>query len=140
MIILDTNVLSELTKLSPAPEVLHWFSRRTAEELFTTTITEAEMRFGIELLPNGKHRISLESAIAAMFKEFGERILSFDRPAAFAFSAIAARRRKLGRPISQSDAQIAAIVRSFSAILATRNETDFDHCEIKITNPWVTMD
>ena len=137
MIILDTNVLSEVMRPSPSAQVLRWMAAHPAGQLFTTTITKAEVLYGLELLPKGKRRNALQSAAAAMFEEdFAGRILPFDRDAAGMFAEIAAARRTLGRPITQFDAQIAAIARSRRAALATRNTGDFDHCGVTVVNPW----
>jgi predicted nucleic acid-binding protein len=105
--------------------------------LFTTTICEAEIFYGLALMPVGRRRSRLERAVAAIFEEdLSERILPFDSAAARVFAAIAARRQGLGRPISQSDAQIAAITYSHGAALATRNAADFADCGIRIVSPW----
>ena len=137
MIILDTNVLSEVMRPVPTAEVLHWLARHPASSLFTTTITQAEILYGLELLPKGKRRAALQFAVDAMFEEdFADRILPFDSDAARVFPQIAASRRASGRPITQWDAQIAAIARSRGAALATRNIGDFEHCGISVLNPW----
>ena len=137
MIILDTNVVSEVMRLTPAPEVLNWLAAQPAARLFTTTITQAEIFYGIELLPKSKRRLALQSAAQAMFEEdFAGRILPFDSDAANMFPHIASSRRIAGRPITQWDAQIAAIARSRGAALATRNTSDFEHCGITLMNPW----
>lgn len=137
MIILDTNVLSEVMRPLPTADVLRWLAAQPASRLFTTTITQAEILYGLELLPRGKRRAALESAVEAMFEEdFANRILPFDSDAARVFPPIAASRRALGRPITQSDAQIAAIARSRGAALATRNTGDFEHCGILVLDPW----
>ena len=137
MIILDTNVLSELMKPKPSPRVMAWTAKQPATQLFTTTITQAEIFFGIEVLSKGKRREALFEAAESMFGEdFAGRILVFDSDAAQAFSTIAAHRRALGKPISHADAQIAAIVQVHGAKLATRNVADFQDCGIDITDPW----
>lgn len=137
MIILDTNVLSEVMKPAPPARVLKWFAREPASGLFTTTITQAEILYGIELLPKGRRRTALESAVEAMFEEdFAERILPFDSNAARVFPKIAAARRASGRPLTQFDAQIASIARVHGAAVATRNTTDFDNCGVPVLNPW----
>ncbi len=137
MIVLDTNVLSEVMRPAPAAMVLRWLAAQPASGLFTTTITQAEILYGIELMPRGKRRAALESAVDAMFAEdFADRILPFDSDAARVFPQIAGPRRALGRPIAQWDAQIAAIARSRGAALATRNTEDFEDCGIALLNPW----
>src|ERR1700720_1608943 len=108
MIILDTNVLSELMKLEPSPRVVAWVAKQPATELFTTSITEAEIFYGIELLAKGKRREGLVAAAEAMFAEdMAGRVFAFESDAARVFSHLAATRRALGRPISHADAQIA---------------------------------
>jgi len=137
MIIIDTNVLAELMKPKPDPHVVAWIAKQLAVELFTTSITEAEVFYGIELLSKGKRREALLGVAEAMFAEdFAGRILGFESDAARAFSRIAAHRRALGRPISHADAQIAAIAQVRSAKLATRNLGDFQHCGLDVINPW----
>ncbi|MBV8056503.1 MAG: type II toxin-antitoxin system VapC family toxin [Deltaproteobacteria bacterium] len=137
MIILDTNVLSEILRTTPADSVGRWMQAQSSTSLFTTTICEAEIFYGLALMPVGRRRTRLEQAVAAIFEEdFAERILPFDSIAARVFAAIAARRRGLGRPISQFDAQIAAITHSHGATLATRNIADFVDCEIRVISPW----
>jgi predicted nucleic acid-binding protein len=137
MIILDTNVFSELMRPKPSPQILAWVARQPATELFTTSVTEAEIFFGIELLAQGRRREGLLEAAEAMFtKDLGGRIFGFESDAARFFSTIAAHRRALGRPISHSDAQIAAIARVRRAKLATRNVADFSDCGIDLVDPW----
>ena len=137
MIILDTNVVSELMRPRPFPQVWEWFSKQPASELFTTSVTEAEIFYGIELLAKGKRRDALLAACEAMFTEdFAGQTLGFGSDAARAFSKIAAHRRSSGRPISQPDAQIAAITQLWRATLATHNVMDFEGCGIRVLNPW----
>src|SRR5271154_57861 len=137
MIILDTNVLSELMKPTPSPRVVAWVAKQSATELFTTSITEAEIFYGLELLGKGKRREGLLAAAEAMFSEdLAGRVLGFDSDATRAFSKIAGHRRALGRPISHADAQIAAITQSRGAKLATRNVADFEDCGVNAVNPW----
>jgi len=137
VIVLDTNVVSELMKLAPADTVARWIADQPAATLYTTSITQAEILHGIVLLPSGKRRGSLEAAAEAMFDEdFGGRVLPFGSEAARVYAQIAAQRRRSGRPISHFDAQIAAIARSARAPIATRNVRDFDGCGIKVLNPW----
>ena len=137
MILLDTNVLSELMKPTPDPVVMNWVGGRPAATLFTTSITQAEILHGVMLLPAGKRRSAFEVAAEAMFRDdFAGRILGFGSEAAPYYARIAVARRKAGRPISHFDAQIAAIALVAGAIIATRNVPDFDGCGVKIVHPW----
>jgi toxin FitB len=138
MIVLDTNVLSELMRPVPSPEVVRWAANQHTSELFTTSITEAEIFYGIELLAKGKRRAGLQAAAEAMFAgDFAGRVLTFDSNAARAFALIAVRRRALGKPISHPDAQIAAMAQLYGAALATRDVADFEGCDIRLINPWI---
>jgi len=137
MIVLDTNVLSELMRPVPDPQVLKWTKNRSFASLFTTTITQAEILYGVALLKNSKRKESLIESVEEMFeKNFAGRILPFDIDAARIYSKIASSRRLSGQPISQFDAQIAAITRSRAGSLATRNIRDFTNCGIEVMNPW----
>jgi predicted nucleic acid-binding protein len=137
MIILDTNVLSELMRSKPSPRVVAWVATHPVTELYTTSITEAEIFYGIELLTKGKRREVLLVAAEAMFAEdLAGHVFGFEGDAARMFSKIAAGRRALGRPISHADAQIAAIARVRSARLATRNVEDFKDCGLDVVDPW----
>lgn len=140
MTILDTNVFSEFMKPAPSPQVIRWAERqRSSRELWLTTITVAEVLFGIEVLPKGKRRDGLHSDAEASFAhDFAGRIVPFDEAAARAFPEIAVSRRVHGRPISLFDAQIAAIARANGAVLATRNTADFEECGVRVVNPWIT--
>ncbi len=137
MIVLDTNVLSEALRPAPSAEVLRWLAAQTPTSVFTTTITMAEILYGVEALPSGRRRTRLLAAVEKMFAEqFEGRILAFDEQAARLFASIVAVRNAAGRPISQMDAMIAAIVRSNRAALSTRNTLDFERCGIRVINPW----
>lgn len=137
MIILDTNVTSELMRAVPSPAVPTSLSKYSAEEMHTTSVTLAEILYGIEILPPGKRKRELAAGAERLFTfVFDSRILPFDEPAAQRFSQIAADHRKRGRPISELDAQIAAIASVHGAVLATRNVADFEHCGVRLVNPW----
>ncbi len=137
MIILDTNVFSEIFKPSPSDAVVRWLDAQDRLNIFLTAVTLAEVLYGLELLPSGKRRIRLSAAIHEVFsQDFHDRILPFDEEAARAFATIAAQRSASGRPISQMDAMIAAIASSRRATLATRNTADFEHSGVSTVNPW----
>lgn len=137
MIVLDTNVLSELMRPAPSAAVLRWVAGQPAASLFTTTITQAEILFGLALLPEGRRRSDLLATAEQMFAEdFAGRVLPFDAAAATTFAPIAAGRRQKGRPTGAFDAQISAIAASRGAALATRNVADFLDCGLSIVNPW----
>ena len=135
--LLDTNVVSELLRAAPEPAVLAWFVQQPPETLFVSAVAQAEMMLGARLLPAGKRRTLLEAALRATFDEdFAGRILPFDSAAVPAYVAIVSARRAAGRPISQFDAQIAAVARQHAAVLATRNVADFEGCGVAVVNPW----
>ena len=137
MILLDTNVVSELMRPSPAVDVVDWIAAQPLSELYLSSISEAELRYGGALLPAGGRREQLLAAIEGMLREdFAGRILSFDSDAARAYAAIGVERRSAGRPISHADCQIAAIARSRGASVATRDMDDFADCGIAVINPW----
>ena len=137
MIVLDTNVISELMRGTPDVGVMAWLADQSIASVFTTTLTQAEIFYGLALLPAGKRREKLMAAAGPMFDvDLAGRILPFDTEAALAFAEIAATRKRDGQPISQIDAQIAAITRSRGARLATRNVPDFENCGIVVVNPW----
>jgi predicted nucleic acid-binding protein len=137
VIILDTNVLSEPWRPSPSSHVITWMRSQPKASLFTTTITEAEVFYGIALMPNGKRRRQLESAASLVFdQDLTGRILPFDSAAAREYAQIIATRRHAGRPIAQADAQIAAIARSRGAAIATRDTADFADCGLTVLIPW----
>ena len=138
MIILDTNVVSELLRPAPSSAVEAWLAAQDGATVFFTAIAEAELRLGVAILPTGRRRTTIAEAIDAMLEEdFRDRILPFDTAAAQAYVAIAATRRAAGRPISQFDCQIAAIAHIRQAVLATRNTADYEDCGIEVIDPWL---
>jgi predicted nucleic acid-binding protein len=137
MIILDTNVLSELMRNRPSPKVTAWFHEHPLIDLYTTAITEAEIFYGIELLEPGTRQQKLLMAVESLFDiDLKDRVIGFDGDAARIFSQIAAHRRQQGKPISNPDAQIAAIVQLHGATLATRDVADFCDCGVDVVDPW----
>lgn len=136
MVILDTNIISEMMRPAPEPVVLSWFSSMRAEDAHLTSITVAEILLGIELLPVGKRRDVVRAGAERTLAVFAGQVLSFDAKAAHAFSLISSTRRRQGRPMSEFDAQIAAIARTHNAVLATRDVANFEECGLKLVNPW----
>ncbi|HEY6798553.1 MAG TPA: type II toxin-antitoxin system VapC family toxin [Kineosporiaceae bacterium] len=136
MIVLDTNVVSELMRVVPAPQVVAWLQHNADRDLATTAVTVAEIRYGITRLPSGRRRATLAAAADEIFTAFPDQILPFDLAAAHAYADIVSHRDGLGTPIEGFDAQIAAICRTRAADLATRNEKDFTDTGITIINPW----
>jgi len=137
MIILDTNVVSELMRAAPEPAVLRWFGSQAGEDVHVTAVTMAEILYGIELIATSRRRDPLRAAAEKMFAGvFADRIVAFEDRAARAFSLIASSRRRQGKPMSDFDAQIAAIVRVYGATLATRNTYVFEGCGVRLVNPW----
>jgi len=136
VIILDTNVISEIMKASPSVRVTKWLASHHHSRVFTTSVTQAEIFFGLELMPHGRKR-ALYDAAAAMFRDqFVDHVLAFDGDASHIFAAIASGRRKAGQPIGQFDCQIAAIARSHGAAIATRDLRDFADCGVELIDPW----
>lgn len=137
MVIIDTNIVSELMRAEPSAEVLVWIDNWPPRELFVTTVTEAEVRTGIALLPEGRRRRGLADACERAFGNlFAGRVLPFDSDAARAYAEIVSSRRALGHPTSQTDGQIAAIASSRGMAVATRNVRDFEDMGIEIFDPW----
>ncbi len=138
MYLLDTNVLSELMRPTPSPQVMQWMDAQAAPNLYTSAITRAEIELGIALLPPGKRQKALAVQSGAMFEEdFSGRCLPFDERCAPIYGGLIASRTRQGHPISVEDAQIAAICMANQKILVTRNTADFEHIDgLRIVNPW----
>ena len=136
---MDTNVASELMRPEPTPAVAAWIASRDAQEMYLTAVSEAELRYGVAIMPAGRRRNALEAAMTRWLDlGFGERVLPFDSAAARAYAKIAAERRQTGRAIGEADCQIAAICRSRGAVLVTRNVRDFRDTGVDVVNPWAT--
>lgn len=136
MIVVDTNVVSELMKPSPSDVVRDWMLGQRPAELFTTSITVAEILYGIERLPEGQRKDTLRMTAADVFTSFEDQVLPFDQDAAAAYAPLVYRREQRGSPIDGFDAQIAAICDTHQATLATRNVKDFQHTGIALIDPW----
>lgn len=136
MIIVDTNVTSELMRPSPSAAVAAWVRDRAAAELYTTSITLAEIGYGIERLAEGRRKDSLRAAAEEVFTAFSDQVLAFDAPAAAYYAAVVSQRDRAGAPIDGFDALIASICRANDAALATRNVKDFENTGINLIDPW----
>ena len=136
MIIVDTNVVSELMKPSPSEAVIEWLRAQTSSELFTTSITLAEILYGIARLPDGRRKELLCATSSEVFATFEDQVLPFDSGAAKRYPGVVERRDQLGLPIDGFDAQIASICRAHGAALATRNLKGFRHTDVDLIDPW----
>lgn len=137
MIVLDTNVLSELLRLRPEPNVVEWLLGQARSRLFTTAISRGEMLLGVLVLPDGQRKRRLLQEVQAIFAtDMTGRVLPYDGDAADAHAKFVAARRAQGRPVATPDAMIAGIARSRGAMLATRNVRDFEGCGITLIDPW----
>lgn len=136
MIIIDTNVVSELMKPSPSAAVIEWVQARTGSELFTTSITLAEILYGIARLPDGRRKELLRSTASEVFAAFEDQVLPFDSSAATHYAEVVGGRDHIGLPIDGFDGQIASICRAHGAALATRNLRDFRHTDVTLIDPW----
>jgi toxin FitB len=138
MIVLDTNVISALMRQEVDPVVVGWLDRQPPEEVWTTAITVFEVHFGLELLAPGRRRRRLEDAFTqALEEDFEGRVLPFEPSAARQAALIAARQRRSGRPVEIRDVQIAGVVATRRATLATRNTRHFAGLGIALVDPWV---
>ncbi|HEX4259140.1 MAG TPA: type II toxin-antitoxin system VapC family toxin [Streptosporangiaceae bacterium] len=137
MIILDTNVISELARHVPDSGVLAWLDSLEISEVATTAVTAAELRYGVARLPDGHRKRELTAVIRGILAEdFYGRVLPFDEHASVWYAEIVTGRERIGRPIGVADAQIAAICGDSSATLATRNTSDFEEAGIELIDPW----
>ncbi len=136
MIILDTNVVSELMRPAGDPRVLRWMRKTGDGDLATTAITVAEIEYGLARLPDSSRADALRTAAAALWASFSTAILPFDVSAARDYGALMAARGRAGRPTSAFDAQIAAIATVHNAKVATRNIADFQGMGLKLIDPW----
>lgn len=136
MIVLDTNVVSELMRPAPEPAVVAWVMSLDASVQYTTAITAAEIGYGIERLPDGRRKSLLRDAAREVFAGFSDKVLSFDVDAAYEYADVVSSQERQGHPINALDAQIAAICRSRGAVLATRNGKDFAGIAIEVVDPW----
>ncbi len=137
MILLDTNVISAVMMPAPPRPVLQWLNDQDTLGLFLSSITLAEIGYGLRVLPDGRRRRDLEDRFARFVAAgFEQRVLSFDEKAARLYGEIMANRKQLGRPLGILDGQIASIARAHGLGVATRNTRDFDHCGLELLDPF----
>jgi toxin FitB len=137
MILLDTNVVSELWKLSPSAAARQWFEQQPRNILYLSAIVLGELQFGAQRLPDGKRRSWFTEAIAELeTATFRDRILSFDQRCAPFYGRVKAIRERSGRPVLAADAAIAATALTYGLALATRNTTDFEGLDLELINPF----
>lgn len=138
MILLDTNVLSELMRAAPDQKVVAWVDAQPASEFVICSITVAEILHGIARLPDGKRKQGLLEMATAMFEQdFAGSILPFDAQAAAHYAQMAADAERRGRPVDMADLQIAAIGQLHDAMIATRNTRHFEGLDVSLIDPWV---
>lgn len=134
--LLDTNVVSEAFRPRRNVEVEGWFERTPRNRIFVSSVTKAELLFGLAIMPSGRRQLQLSEAMYKFLsRELRTEILPFGTREAELYAEIGSHRRALGRPISQFDAQIAAIARSHGFAVVTRNVADFEDCGIEVINP-----
>jgi predicted nucleic acid-binding protein len=136
MIILDTNVLSALTRRIPDASVVAWLDQQPRTSIWTTSVTIFEIRFGLQIMPAGKRKTTLTTALEEIFSKINHRIASFDAAAAQRAADLTAIRHRKGRPVALRDTMIAGIVLTHNATLATGNTAHFADLAARIVNPW----
>ena len=137
MILIDTNVISELWKVEPNPDVLAWIDAQAVETLYLSAVTVAELRFGLAAMPQGKRRtIYQERLEKEVLPTFTGRVLSFDLDASQAYADLMARAKAEGKAIGKEDGYIAATASVYGLMVATRDISPFEAAGLKIVNPW----
>lgn len=140
MIVVDTNIISEFMTSPPASSVLDWLNNQDVTLLYLTTISIAEIVFGLRVMPKGKRRQLLERRFEQFVaKAFEGRVLAFEETAARLYGEIRSHRKKSGRPMSNFDGQIASIAKSKGFAIATRNTKDFEDCGVELINPFLGL-
>lgn len=136
MILIDTNIVSEMMRPHPDSGVIQWLNHQDSQRLYLSVISIAEIGYGLRLLPNGSRRRHLSERFDQFVDAaFEQRVLNFDQKAAHAYANIMGHRKEIGRPMSGPDGQIAAIARAHGFAVATRNAKDFERCDLQIINP-----
>jgi predicted nucleic acid-binding protein len=137
MIILDTNVISEAMKPEPNPVVLDWLNRQLAQTLYLSSVTVAELLYGIAALPSGKRKNKLTETVDGLMRLFKERVLSFDIDSARIYAELAVTAKVAGRGFPTPDGYIAAIAASRGFIVASRDTAPYKAAGITVVNPWM---
>ena len=137
MIVLDTNIISEVMRPQPDKAVISWLNQHSEGQLFITSITLAEIHYGLAILPDGQRKYNLQKRFDYFITQgFEQKILTFDEKAAIAYAQIMGHSKRMGQVMSFPDGQIAAITQTQRFSLATRNVKDFQHCSIALINPF----
>lgn len=137
MIVLDTNIISEVMRPHPSESVVAWLNQQPGTNLFITSISLAEIGYGLRVLADGQHRRNLQNRFEEFVTQgFEYRILDFDAAAARIYSEIMGHKKEIGCPMSFPDGQIAAITLVNHFMLATRNIKDFSYCGLDLINPF----
>jgi predicted nucleic acid-binding protein len=137
MVVVDTNVISEVMRPQPSALVLNWLNTQDSNQLFITTVTLAEIGYGLRILPEGQRRWQLHSRFEQFIAQaFEERVLDFTASAARAYAEIMGHRKEVGHPMSLLDGQIASIAHVHGFAVATRNIKDFEDCGLDLVNPF----
>ena len=132
--LLDTNVLSEMTREVPHPGVIAFLAEQ--EDLWLPSLVVHELEYGVQLLPQGRRRDHLQAMLTSIISTYADRILALDRPAAESAARLRAQARRMGRPLDLGDALIAGIAQSNVLTIASRNVRDFDYVEVAVISPW----
>ncbi|MFJ4257411.1 type II toxin-antitoxin system VapC family toxin [Pseudomonas monteilii] len=136
MIVLDTNVVSEAMKPTPDPKVRDWLNEQAADTLYLSTVSIAELTFGIAALPAGKRKNMLDMAFEGLLELFDGRVLNFDTGAARCYAGLAVTARGRGRGFPTPDGYIAAIAASRGFIVASRDTAPYEAAGVTVINPW----
>ena len=137
MILLDTNVISELVRPAPDPAVVGFLRQQLPDSIYTAAVCVAEIQYGLARMPAGRRRDDLTARVAALLEiAFPKEILPFGGECAVHYGEIRAYREAAGKPITVEDAMIAATAQAHGAVLATRNLADFEDTGIQLVNPW----
>jgi predicted nucleic acid-binding protein len=138
MILVDTNVVSEIMKIAPSRTVVKWLNNQRSSSLYVSTITIGEIEYGLRILPSGKRRLQLKEKFERFISlAFAQRVLAYDEAAARTYGEVMSLRKEMGRPMSVADGQIAAIARSKGFVVATRNTGDFEDCGVELIDPFL---